>query len=103
MSGLEPGVGTAENYRRFAQREAAGRSPAYESLGLAVADDEAILGFLASLPAGKRQPNLLFAAARYLLDAVPDVADLRRLVADRHDRLVPARAAANAARLSAST
>jgi len=88
MSGLEPGVGTAENYRRFARREAAGRSAAYESLALAVADDEAVLGFLAGLPAGKRQPNLLFAAARYLLDAVPDVADLRHLVADRHDRLV---------------
>ncbi len=88
MSGLEPGVGTAENYRRFARRSAAGRSPAYESLALAVAADEAILGFLAGLPAGKRQPNLLFAAARFLLDAVPDVTGLRRLVADRHDRLV---------------
>ncbi len=88
MSGLEPGVGTAENYRRFARREAAGRSALYESLALAVADDEAILGFLGALPAEKRQPNLLFAAARFLLDAVPDVTDLRRLVADRHDRLV---------------
>jgi len=88
MSGLEPGVGTAENYRRFARREAAGRSATYELLALAVADDEAVLGFLAGLPAGKRQPNLLFAAARYLLDVVPDVADLRHLVADRHDRLV---------------
>jgi len=88
MSGLEPGVGTAENYRRFARREAAGRSALYESLALAVADDEAILGFLGALPAEKRQPNLLFAAARFLLDAVPDVTDLRRLVADRHGRLV---------------
>jgi len=88
MSGLEPGVGTAENYRRFARREAAGRSATYELLALAVADDEAVLGFLAGLPAGKRQANLLFAAARYLLDVVPDVADLRHLVADRHDRLV---------------
>ncbi|MDA8358884.1 MAG: DUF2332 domain-containing protein [Actinomycetota bacterium] len=88
MSGLEPGLGTAENYRRFARREAAGRSPAYESLALAIADDGVILGFLASLPVPKRQPNLLFAAARYLLDAVPEVTDLRRLVVDRHDRLV---------------
>jgi hypothetical protein len=88
MPGLEPSLGTAENYRRFARREAAGRSPAYESLALAVADDEAILGFLAGLPPEKRQPNLLFAAARYLLDAVPDVTDLRHLVVERHDRLV---------------
>ncbi|MDA8263116.1 MAG: DUF2332 domain-containing protein [Actinomycetota bacterium] len=88
MFGLEPGLATAENYRRFARREAAGRSPAYESLALAVADDGVLLGFLARLPAEKRQPNLLFAAARYLLDDVPDVADLRRLVTDQHDRLV---------------
>jgi hypothetical protein len=88
MAGLEPGLGTAENYRRFARREAAGRSPAYDSLALAIADDGVILGFLASLPVPKRQPNLLFAGARYLLDAVPEVTDLRRLVVDRHDRLV---------------
>jgi hypothetical protein len=30
---------------------------------MAVADDEAILRFLIRLPAEKRQPNLLFAAA----------------------------------------
>jgi hypothetical protein len=88
MAGLEPDLGSAENYRRFARREAAGRSPAYESLGLAVADDRLLLGFLDRLPVEKRQPNLLFAAARYLLDAVPDAADLRRLVVDRSDRLV---------------
>ena len=63
--------GSPGERRRFARREAAGRPAAYESLALAVADDGVNLGFLASLPAGKRQPNLLFAAARYLLDARP--------------------------------
>jgi hypothetical protein len=65
MAGAESGLGIADNYRRFAEREAAGRSPAYERLALAVADDELILGFLDGLP--KRQPNLLFAAARLVL------------------------------------
>ena len=65
MHGHDPGLDAAENYRAFAE-DARGRSPLYESLARAVAGDEAILGFLGSLPPEKRQPNLLFAAARYL-------------------------------------
>lgn len=55
---------------------------------MAVVDDEAVLGYLASLPSPKRQPNLLFAEARYLPDAVLDMADLDHLVVEQHDRLV---------------
>jgi Uncharacterized protein conserved in bacteria (DUF2332) len=63
MAGVEPAVGTAENYRRFARFEAAGRSPVYEALALEVAEEAGLLAFLDTLPAAKRQPNLLFAAA----------------------------------------
>jgi Uncharacterized protein conserved in bacteria (DUF2332) len=63
VTGAEPTVATAESYRRFATYEAAGRSPAYEQLANAVAEDGLILSFLGRLPASKRQPNLLFAAA----------------------------------------
>lgn len=87
MAGLESGIGTAENYRRFARREAAGRSPAYEALASAVAGNEVVLKYLESLPGDKRQPNLLFAAARLVLDAVPDPAGLRQLVVEDADRL----------------
>ncbi len=69
MFGLDPSVATAENYRRFAPLEAAGRSPAYEAQANAVAGNEMVLAFLDSLVAAKRQPNLLLAAARYLLGA----------------------------------
>src|ERR1700722_2837847 len=79
IGGHDPQRSTAENYRVFG-REARGRSPAYESLSAAVADDDLILDFLATLPRAKRQPNLLFAAARYLLDAPPDIGTLRTLV-----------------------
>jgi hypothetical protein len=72
----------ARIYRTFAELEARGRSPAYEALASAVADDAGITGFVASLPAGKRQPNLLFAAARYLLGAPASIASLRDLVRD---------------------
>lgn len=87
MTGMEPGLDTAGNYLRFARLEAAGRSPAYEALALAVAGDGLVLRYLESLPDQKRQPNLLFAAARYLLGGVPTPVALRSLVAEQEDRL----------------
>jgi hypothetical protein len=83
MTGLDPSRGTPENYRNFARFEAAGRSPAYQVLANAVATDDVVLDFLATLPALKRQPNLLFAAARLVLDDVPDIRRLHDLV--EHD------------------
>ena len=67
-------------YQAFARLEARGRSPAYEALAEAAAADAGIVGFVAALPAAKRQPNLLFAAARYLLGVPADIASLRALV-----------------------
>lgn len=87
MPGADRAVSVAENYRRFATQEAAGRSPRYETLALGVAGNEQVLDFLGELPAGKRQPNLLFAAARHLLGGVPDIKDLRSLVVGRGDQL----------------
>ena len=70
----------AAAYRTFARQEARGRSPAYESLAESVADDATLVGFVASLPYVKRQPNLLFAAARYLLGVPAGPAQLRDLI-----------------------
>jgi hypothetical protein len=86
MCGLDPRRSTAENYRAFS-REASGRSPAYEALAASVADDDLILGFLATLPRPKRQPNLLFAAARYVLGVAPDLGTLRTLIRQREAEL----------------
>jgi hypothetical protein len=69
----------AQAYRTFA-REARGRSAAYQRLAESVAADASVVRFIASLPRAKRQPNLLFAAARYLLGAPPSPAQLRELV-----------------------
>ena len=80
MTGHDPAKVIAENYREFARLEAHGRSPAYETLAESVAGDPAILRFLTELPPEKRQPNLLFAAARYLLGAPADIAHLRAMV-----------------------
>jgi hypothetical protein len=87
MTGHGPLAGIPEDYCRFARLEAHGRSPRYEALAVAVAGDEPILAFVASLPPGKRQPNLLFAAARYLLGTPADIGSLQMLVADRRSEL----------------
>jgi hypothetical protein len=79
MHGHDPAQSSAVSYLEFAQ-DARGRSPAYESLAQSVADDPAILRFLDSLPPEKRQPNLLFAAARYLMPGDIDIVRLRALV-----------------------
>lgn len=55
---------TEDRYRAFADHEAKGSSPAYEALTRAIADSPALIGLLDELPQGKRQPNLLLAAAR---------------------------------------
>lgn len=87
MVGLDEAASTAENYLQFAQHEASGRSRTYEELALAVAADPAVLAFLSALPAAKRQPNLLFAAAHHLARRTPDLGMLRTLVAARADEL----------------
>ena len=81
-AGVSPSVATAVAgaYPSFARLEARGRSAAYESLAESVADDPAVVGLIASLPLDKRQPNLLFAAARYLLGEPPGIQQLRDLI-----------------------
>jgi hypothetical protein len=44
---------------------AAGDSPCFEDWALGVAEDEEVLAWLGTLPPVKRQPNLVFAAARW--------------------------------------
>jgi hypothetical protein len=67
----------AARYRRFAAAEAAGHSPLYEALALGVAGDAAVLAFLAGLPPGKQQPNLLFAALRHVAGTPADFPSFR--------------------------
>jgi hypothetical protein len=57
-------VSTADVYRQFAAFEARGQSSCYEQWANGVAADQELLGLIDELPKPKRQPNLLFAAAR---------------------------------------
>ena len=83
MAGHDLSRSIRENYLAFSQQEARGRSRPYEILAAEVAADPFVLAFLASLPPAKRQPNLVFAAARYLLGRSADIASLRAVMADR--------------------
>jgi hypothetical protein len=88
MGTLPPAGPTADDaagtviraYRAWARGEARGRSAAYEALAESVAGEASLVTFIASLPPGKRQPQLVFAAARYLLAAVPGIGELRDLI-----------------------
>jgi hypothetical protein len=64
----------ADWYTEFAEREARGVSPTYARLALAVSRDAQILALLDTVPPGKQQPNLLFAAVRLLGGPVDDPA-----------------------------
>jgi hypothetical protein len=56
---------TAERYRAFADVEARGMSATYEDWARGVAGDPGTIALIDELPAAKRQPNLVFSAARF--------------------------------------
>ncbi|TFD68070.1 DUF2332 domain-containing protein [Cryobacterium ruanii] len=60
----DPLVATSARYRAFAEVEARGMSACYEGWAAGVADDPGIVALIDRLPAVKRQPNLVFSAAR---------------------------------------
>ena len=72
-------------YRRFADDEAHGKSPLYETLSRGVAEDDDILDFLLTLPRPKRQPNLLLAALRCLCGTPRDWHAFRHGVMQNQD------------------
>src|SRR4051812_9740064 len=78
---------TVARYRRFAELEAAPASPLYSELAAAVAADDGLLDFLVSMPADKRQPNLLFAAVAYLHGVPSGPEELRQRIRDDGDRV----------------
>lgn len=59
------GVETADRYRRFTSAEARGQSACYEQWAEGVANDQQLLNLIDELPEVKRQPNLVFGAARF--------------------------------------
>ncbi len=73
---------TVEDYRDFGERQA-GDSPCLTAWALGVADDPEVVALLETLPAGKRQPNLVFAAARWHGAGPGGYDELRRVLRGR--------------------
>src|SRR5690242_13413708 len=73
-------MSAADWYVEFADRQARGVSPTYERLARAVARDDELLALLESVPAPKRQPNLLFAVVQWLGGPVGDHRSFRAFV-----------------------
>lgn len=71
-----------QSYRDFA-REEVGLSACFAGWAEAVAEDPEVLDLLATLPTGKRQPNLVFAAARWHGSGTGSYADLRATLVGR--------------------
>jgi hypothetical protein len=76
----------AAAYRDFA-RAAQGRSPLYETLADGVAEDAALLAAIGRLPPTKQQPNLLFAAMKYLFGAAQSWPEFRARARDHWDQI----------------
>jgi hypothetical protein len=71
LAGDDPVMAVRQAYPLPAWREARGRPTACDALADSVADDAVSRVSSVSLPPGKRQSDLLFAAMRYLLGAPP--------------------------------
>jgi hypothetical protein len=77
------GVSTARRYLSMANRQLPGISPSYERLCRGVAEDVELIARLDTVPAPKRQPNLLLAAVRHLAGPIDDYPAFRSFVLNR--------------------
>jgi hypothetical protein len=75
---------TAETYRTFAD-QTRNVSPCFEVWSLGVADDPEVIALVDTLPPAKRQPNIVFAAARRFGAEAGPYSDLRAVLLDRWD------------------
>ena len=65
-------TGYKNTFDKFADVEAHGSSPLYESLSHGIAEDEELLTLAEEVPDDQPAPNLLFAAVQYLLFERPE-------------------------------
>jgi len=79
----------AEVYQRFAELEARGISETYAAWADSIARDADILDRIATLPGMKKQPNLVFAAARFAGAPVGPYAPMRDWLVEHWDAVVP--------------
>jgi hypothetical protein len=82
-------VRLADSYRQFADVEARGVSDIYFDWAHSIAEDAPVVERISTLPRIKQQPNLVFAAARFLGAPVGPYAPFRDWLIENWDALVP--------------
>lgn len=87
MNPSDPFANLRARYRRFAEHEAKGVSPLYEQLAHYVAESDAAAAFVATLPAEKQQPNLVFAAVRHRFGTPRDGRHLELLIREHAEAI----------------
>lgn len=83
------GAGLSSAYQRWAAIEANGVSAIYEAWAPQIARNPEALRLLNSLPSGKRQPNLVFAASRWCGMPADSGLDISGFLASRWDQIRP--------------
>ena len=78
MSGTAPA--TAEWYRHFGTADAPGNSACYAEWAVGIAEDAELIRRIEEWPYNKRQPLLMFAAARYLGAQISPYRDFRNFL-----------------------
>ena len=82
-------VRLADSYRQFAEVEARGVSDIYFDWAHSIAEDISVVERISTLPRIKQQPNLVFAAARFLGAPVGPYAPFRDWLIENWDAVVP--------------
>lgn len=85
MTGTE--TATSMRYRRFAEVEARGYSPTYDTWCTGVSTDAELLRLLDTLPPARRQPVLFLGATRFLGVPLGDYAVFRSFVLGHWERI----------------
>ena len=77
----------ADRYADFADQQARGASKSYQALARHVSQSKQAVDFLATLPAGRQQPNLFLAAVRLVAGYTPTPRRLLRVLSEHRDQI----------------
>lgn len=80
-------MSTAARYRWFAEVEFPGLSPRFEEWAAHIADDADVIALIDRLPELKRQPNLVFASARFVGAPLGPYTELRPWLLEHWDEV----------------
>ncbi|WP_350270724.1 DUF2332 domain-containing protein [Brevibacterium sp. CBA3109] len=79
----------AKGYKRFAELEALGISDTYYDWAVGISNDPTVRTLIADLPGNKKQPNLVFAAARFVGAPLEPYSEFGKWLVDHWGEVAP--------------